>query len=81
MGSFLAKYTNLVPWIRFCRVPAINFNRVFHEINHPCWGTPYPYFWKHPYEVLMDDGSGKLFRPNNLEPFLERTLDDREEDQ
>ena len=26
----------------------INFNRVFHEINHPFWGFS-PYFWKHPY--------------------------------
>ena len=25
----------------------IHFNRVFHEINHPFWGTAT--FWKHPY--------------------------------
>ena len=31
---------------------------------------------KYHFQVLMDDGSGKLFRPNNLEPFRkERTLE------
>ena len=30
----------------------MDFNRVFHEINHPFWGFS-PYFWKHPYKGLI----------------------------
>ena len=32
----------------------MNFNRVFHEINHTFWGF-YPYFWKHPYQDIIGD--------------------------
>ncbi len=31
--------------------PNHQFNRVFHEINHPFWGVKTPYFWKHPFQI------------------------------